>query len=237
MPPEMVYKTDNFKHNPIQFKIYQHCAARMTSEPNNSTNWADEDDDDVILHNTQYFCLLTDTTGSYDAPTTGLDSSERRTQDIMKKLKERLLKHLTDNHRAAEHFKSLKDMRSTPDGLRVKIKPHGALVETPQFKEKWQEATKQCEQILIDTLKEHLTWAQTETKKRFNMDQKTALHQLKDNKVTNEKALELVKRAAEESHQQRVQLSEMAQKKKTEKRAEKRRNTDREERDKKRYRQ
>jgi len=30
-------------------------------------------------------------------------------------------------------------MKSTPDGLKVKIKPHGALVETPKFKEKWQE--------------------------------------------------------------------------------------------------
>jgi len=37
-------------------------------------------------------------------------------------------------------------MKSTPDGLKVKIKPHGALVETPQFKDKWQEAIKQCEQ-------------------------------------------------------------------------------------------
>jgi len=65
----------------------------------------------------------------------------------MDKLKERLIRHLVDNHRAAEHLKTLKDMRYTPEGLRVKIKPHGALVETPQFKEKWQEATKQCEQI------------------------------------------------------------------------------------------
>jgi len=88
-------------------------------------------------------------------------------------------------------------MRSTPDNLRVKIKPHGALVETPQFKEKWQEATKQCEQILVNTLKEYLIWAQTETKTRFNTDQKTAIHQLKDNKVINEKALELVEKAAE----------------------------------------
>jgi len=55
-------------------------------------------------------------------------------------------------------------MRSTPDGLKVKIKPHGALVETPQFKDKRQEAIKQCEQTLVSTLKEHLIWAQTELK-------------------------------------------------------------------------
>jgi len=63
----MVYKTENFKDYPVQFELYQRCAARMTSEPNNSDNWADEDDN-VILHNTQYFYLPTDTTGSYDAP-------------------------------------------------------------------------------------------------------------------------------------------------------------------------
>jgi len=76
-----------------------------------------------------------------------------RTQDILNKLKERLLKHLIDNHSASEQFKSLRDMRSTPDGLKVKIKPHGALVETPQFKDKWQEAIKKCEQTLVSTLK------------------------------------------------------------------------------------
>ena len=57
-------------------------------------------------------------------------------------------------------------MKSTPDGLKVKIKPHDALVEAPKFKEKWQEAITQCEQTLVETVKEHLIWAQKETKAR-----------------------------------------------------------------------
>jgi len=65
-----------------------------------------EEDDDVIPHSTQYFCLPTDITGNYDAPITGQDGTEKRTQDILNQLKERLLKHLIDNHRAAEHYKA-----------------------------------------------------------------------------------------------------------------------------------
>jgi len=108
----------------------------MVNRQSTSSNWGDQDgDDDVILQNTQYFCLPTDTTGSYDAPITGQDDQEKRTQDILKKLRERLLKHLIDNHRAAEHHNSLRYTKSTPDGLKVKIKPHSALVATPKFKE------------------------------------------------------------------------------------------------------
>jgi len=53
----------------------------------------------------------------------------------------------------------------------------------------------QCEQTLVSTLKEHLIWAQTETKTRFDTDQKTAVHQLKDNNHTNKEALKLVKKS------------------------------------------
>jgi len=197
-----------------------------------------KNDDDVILHNTQYFCLPTDTSGSYDAPITGQDGTDKRTQDITNKLKERLLKHLIDNHRAAEHYNSLRDAKSTPDGLKIKIKPHGALVETLRFKEKWQETINQCEHTLVETLKEHLIWAQNETKARFDTDQMTAITQLKDNKVTNKKAIELVQEVGQEAHLERVKLSETAQKKKMERRmTEKRKNTDKEERDRKRHRQ
>ena len=155
----------------------------------------------MILQNTQHFCLPTDTTGSCDAPITGQDGQEKRTQDILKKLKERLLKHLIDKHRAAEHHNSLRDTKSTPDGLKIKIKPRSALVETPKFKEKWQEAITQCEQTLIETLKEHLIWAQRETKDRFDTDQRTAIAQLKDNNIPNKRATEIIQKAGEEAHQ------------------------------------
>jgi len=237
----MVYKTENFNDHSAQLQAYQQCCQPMAKEQSSSTstNWGDEnDDDDVILHNTQYFCLPTDTSGSYDAPITGQDGAEKRTQDITSKLKERLLKHLIDNHRAAEHFNSLRDAKSTPDGLKIKIKPHGALVETPRFKERWQETINQCEHTLLETLKEHLFWAQKETKARFDTDQKTAIAQLKDNKVTNKKAIELVQETAKEAHLERVKLSEIAQKKKTERRmTEKRKNSDQDERERKRHRQ
>jgi len=57
------------------------------------------------------------------------------------------------------------------------------------------------------------------------------VHQLKDNNHTNKKVLKLVKKAGGEAHQQRIQLSETAQKKKTERRTEKRKNTDKDERE------
>jgi len=73
---------------------------------------------------------------------------------------------------------------------------------------------------------------------RFDTDQKTALNQLKDNSVLNKRALELVQKAGEDPHLERIKLSETAQKKRIERRTtEYRKNTDKDERKKKRYRQ
>ena len=59
----------------------------MANKQNMSSDWGDRDDDEevTLLHSTQYCCLPTDTTGSLDAPITGQDCQEKRTEDILKK--------------------------------------------------------------------------------------------------------------------------------------------------------
>jgi len=46
------------------------------------------------------------------------------------------------------------------------VKASGVYTEDERFKERWRQAKYQYEKILIEAFKEHLLWAQTETKEK-----------------------------------------------------------------------
>jgi len=65
-------------------------------------------------------------------------------------LEERLLCHLVDNKRATDHAINLRKTKTMPEGLKIKIKPHGVYIDTPRFKEEWNSTIENFPDLLKD---------------------------------------------------------------------------------------
>jgi len=86
-----------------------------------------------------------------------------------------LYRHLIDNKRATDHADNLKTLKTTtPEGLKIRIKPHGVYVDKPQFKEEWSSTVDACQDLPKKCLIKHFKRSQKEAKNKFETDQKTS---------------------------------------------------------------
>jgi len=116
------------------------------------------------------------------------------------KLLQKLIPDTTMFYRANNHKMKLQSMKKLPTSLQIKAVAQGVHTETPQFKTKWQQAIQKSEELLYNTLLNHLKDTASHYQQKMQEYCKTARNNLM-NEMTRENADIIIKEITDQHNQ------------------------------------